>query len=110
MERVRIDATDYSVVAVCDTEGCSWRALAHSRPSAQRLAAFHCRFAHDDPDTARLLRRSAAATDRRVIAPARRRRGGAGSSPGSTRPGSAGSSARRTRRRFDGDDPAPAQQ
>jgi len=108
MERVRIDATDYSVVAVCDCEGCSWRALAHSRASAQRLAAFHFRFAHDDAETARLLRRSAAASARRV-APARRRRGGAGSRPGSTRPGSRGSSARRTRPRFDGDDPAPAE-
>lgn len=108
MERVRIDATDYSVVAVCDCEGCSWRALAHSRASAQRLAAFHFRFAHDDAETARLLRRSAAAATARRVAPSRPRRGGAGSGPGSTRPGSRGS-ARRTRPRFDGDDPAPAE-
>ncbi|ANA87581.1 hypothetical protein PBI_JEANIE_3 [Gordonia phage Jeanie] len=41
-----IDSTPYSAVVLCNAPGCSWRGLAHTKPSAYRLVADHLRHAH----------------------------------------------------------------
>lgn len=65
MPKVTIDASTVAVVAVCSSPSCTWRSLTHTRPSAQRLAAFHVRFVHDDPDEADRLRDAAKLGERR---------------------------------------------
>lgn len=100
MTEVLIDQSACSVVAVCGADDCPWRALTHTRPSAQRLAAFHVRFVHGDRETAERLREAATTaerrrTDRVVTRP--RRTSGAGTRPRSNRPRSRASDGRGSR-------------
>lgn len=56
----RIDSTPFTAVAVCLHDGCSWRGMSHSKPSAYRQVGDHMARAHDDAATAKTARSSAA--------------------------------------------------
>lgn len=62
----RIDSTPFTAVAVCLHDGCSWRGMSHSKPSAYRQVGDHMAHVHGDTATAKTARSSAAYYNREV--------------------------------------------